>query len=90
MEHIACTRCGSNELAEEGAFLVCAYCRSRFSVPRYGERRPATTIDVNGDIRMLLQKCADDPANLRRYASLVLDLDPENGEALEYLRRGGQ
>jgi ribosomal protein S18 acetylase RimI-like enzyme len=41
---------------------------------------------VNSDIEALLQKCVDDPANRKRYADLVLNLDPSNKEALEFLK----
>jgi hypothetical protein len=44
-----------------------------------------STFSLTDDIKMLLQKCRDDPANARRYASLVLDIDPSNEEALHYL-----
>jgi len=30
-------------------------------------------------------KCRTDPANARRYAKLVLDLDPTNAQARAYL-----
>jgi hypothetical protein len=44
-----------------------------------------STFSLTDDTKMLLQKCRDDPANARRYASLVLDIDPSNEEALHYL-----
>jgi len=44
-----------------------------------------STIAINDDISMLLSKCRDDPDNARRYASLILDIDPGNSEALRYL-----
>jgi len=50
-------------------------------VPKKG-----TSIALNEDIRMLLRKCKEDTANARRYANLVLDIDPSNKEANKYLR----
>ena len=46
------------------------------------------TVDggVDSDIQMLLEKCKQDPANRRRYANLILDIDPTNREAAAYLR----
>lgn len=96
MKAITCTQCGSNELFDDGAYVVCAYCRSRFARPA-GERpageRPAgeatarnTVVSLQADVQALLQKCRDDPANRRRYANLVLDIDPTNPEAAAYLR----
>ena len=80
-----CTQCGGSRLFEDDGFVVCAYCRSRFK-SQVDELANRTTIGVFSDIQMLLQKCRDDPANRRRYASLILDIDPTNHEATTYLR----
>jgi hypothetical protein len=86
MKLVECTKCGSNELLEEGGYVVCAYCRLKF-VPGAGDRPNAgAAISVYDDIRDLLEKCKHDPANRRRYANLILDLDPTNVEAMQYLR----
>ena len=77
MKLVQCSRCGSKELHEEGGLIVCDYCQSQF-VPQADETRPADTVN-------LLEKCRTDPANRRRYASLILDLDPTNTEAVNYL-----
>jgi hypothetical protein len=85
MKIIQCSRCGSQELAEKGGYLVCEYCQSRFS-PQDGERpTKESTIGVGSDIEALLQKCRDEPWNSQRYAELVLDLDPTNQEAMAYI-----
>lgn len=86
MKLVKCIRCGSKELFEEGGYVVCAYCQSQFA-PQAGDL-PAkeTLIGIDSDIQTLLQKCKDDPANRRRYASLILDIDPTNYEAATYLR----
>lgn len=86
MKLVECTRCGSKELFVEGGYVVCAYCQSRFS-PQAGDLPSReTVIGLDSDIQVLLQKCKDDPANRRRYASLILDIDPTNSEAGKYLR----
>jgi hypothetical protein len=86
MKLVKCSRCGSKELFEEEGYVVCAYCQSRFS-PQEGELPQRTSvIGVLSDIEVLLQKCKDDPVNRRRYASLILDIDPTNHEAMNYLR----
>ena len=45
-----------------------------------------TSVGVLDDVQRLLQKCEDDPSNRRRYASLILDIDPTNPKAQGYLR----
>jgi hypothetical protein len=82
---VECTRCGSTELEGGDGFVVCVYCQSRYaSAPVVVAVE--TTIGLGSDIDVLLRKCRTEPANRRRYASLVLDLDPTNQEAHQYLR----
>jgi hypothetical protein len=45
-----------------------------------------SAIGVHSDIQNLLLKCEEDPANATRYANLILDLDPSNSRALQYLK----
>lgn len=85
MKSILCLQCGSNELYEDNGFIVCAYCQSRFTPEVDDRRRKETLIDVQADIDSLLKKCTEDPKNRRRYASLILDIDPCNLEAKQYL-----
>jgi uncharacterized Zn finger protein (UPF0148 family) len=86
MNPAECTRCGSNEFYELDGYIICAYCRSKYSPAVEDVSVKETTIGVHSDIQLLLQKCKEDPANRRRYASLILDLDPTNQEAAAYLR----
>lgn len=87
MKIVECVRCGSKEMFEDGGYVVCAYCQSRFS-PQPGDRTlpSPTLIGVQADVQALLQKCLDDPSNRRRYANLILDIDPTNPDAARYLR----
>lgn len=85
MKSAECPRCGSNEFYEEENHVFCAYCQSRLMPEVDAHSRKQTVIDVQSDIQALLNKCIEDPINRRRYASLVLDIDPTNREALKYL-----
>lgn len=86
MKILECSRCGSKELLEVDRYFVCTFCQSKF-VPQAAERPPVrTTIELETDIERLLRQCREDPANQARYASLILDIDPLNKEALQYLR----
>lgn len=86
MKLIECERCGSASLFVENNYVVCEYCRSRYL--RNPEEVPpqSTTLDLGSDIRMLLERCRREPANSRRYANLILDIDPTNQAALRYLK----
>ena len=86
MRPIECSKCGSKEMYEEIDYVICAYCRVKF-IPSPGDLpRSSTVISVSDDIQQLLAKCRNDPDNRRRFANLILDLDPSNSEALRYLR----
>jgi hypothetical protein len=86
MKLIACSRCGSSELEHQDGFARCVYCQSRFVLEADDASRKDSTIDLNSDIERLLDKCRSDPANRRRYAGLILDIDPTNAEAIGFLR----
>lgn len=87
MKSLECSRCGSTEFSEHIAgYFVCSYCQSRYVPPVTDLPVKETVIGLSSDLQALLQKCVDDPANRRRYASLVLDIDPTNQEAQKYLR----
>ena len=42
-------------------------------------------VSLEDDVQQLLQKCKMNPANARRYANLILEIDPNNKEAMKYL-----
>lgn len=88
MKIMECVSCGSNELLENDGYLICAYCRSRFEQENDPIVRKETVIDVQSDIQMLLKRCVEDPLNRHRYASLVLDIDPSNSDAIKFLSGG--
>jgi DNA-directed RNA polymerase subunit RPC12/RpoP len=80
-----CERCGGGEFVDQGKYRVCQYCNSKYLITPEDVTRKESSIALDNDIKMLLQKCQDYPANARRYASLILDIDPGNLEALKYI-----
>lgn len=85
MKLVECIKCGSNELFEESIYVVCAYCRLKSVPSKTDLSNSPTAVSVYDDIRNLLEKCKNDPSNRRRYANLILDLDPTNVEVNQYL-----
>ena len=85
MKSLDCASCGSKEFVEEDGFLLCIYCHSKYVALDVLAPPSESVIGVASDIRALLQKCIEDPANSRRYASLILDIDPTNPVAIKYL-----
>lgn len=86
MKSVECKNCGSVEFREEAGFQYCVYCQSRFIIETVPKSASNSSIAINEDIALLLRKCEEDPANRRKYANLVLDLDPINAIAMKYLR----
>ena len=80
MIEISCPCCNGKEFREENGKRVCAYCGTA-----YISETSNTTIALDADVKRLLAKCKSDPRRAYRYASLVLDIDPGNREALKYL-----
>jgi len=85
LKQIVCERCGGNDFLEQNGFRTCKYCLTRFVIQPQDRPQKSSTIALENDIKTLLKKCRDDPTNARRYASLVLDIDPTNYEASKYL-----
>lgn len=88
MKARVCTACGSNELTYERGSFRCPYCGTVY-VSESGSSRVSdkgrATISLSDDIEALLQKCRANPSKASRYANLILDIDPDNKEALRYL-----
>lgn len=101
MESLTCKNCCANGLHFEKGFWICDYCGSRFLASEeeqsahsktvnysYGLSRSTASSQINlsDDVERLLQKCKTDRKNAKKYANLILDLDPDNAEALKYLK----
>lgn len=85
MKLIQCKRCGGNEFYHDNGYRVCKFCGAQYVINTEDVGIKETTISLNSDIELLLKKCKQDPMNARRYANLVLDIDPSNQEALKYI-----
>jgi uncharacterized Zn finger protein (UPF0148 family) len=81
-----CEKCGGSEFVDKDGYRICQYCNTKYLITTEDVTRKRSSIALDNDIKMLLQKCHDDPANARRYASLILDMDPGNVEAAKCLK----
>lgn len=83
-----CESCGSRDFREDGGFLICNSCGRKY--PNVS----ANGIDLKKDVELLLQKCKSDPERAERYAKRILEIDPQNPEALrivsEHLKKPTQ
>lgn len=75
-----CDGCGSNDFEKSEEGFICKYCRTRYTV-----KIREATINLDGDVERLLKKMVDEPLKVRRYADLILDIDPTNTDIYKYL-----
>ena len=86
MSIIKCKMCGGNiEVAADKAYGTCDSCGSHTALPMVRSKQVSSTISLQSDIDVLLQKCKNEPWNARKYANRILDIDPSNREAQKYL-----
>jgi len=85
MKLLKCGNCGASNLFENKGYMVCEYCGSKFAIESSDFPQQTIGRSLNTDIDNLIQKCRTDPANARKYANLILDIDPTNREALKYI-----
>ena len=94
MNILSCKKCGSNDFKVESGFRVCQYCNTKYEYLESGKQTfiqgeriaKSSGISLDSDILQLLEKCKKDPGNARRYVNLILDIDPDNDEALAILK----
>ena len=92
MKSIICKNCSASSLLFKNGFWICDYCGSKYIASKeelsaYSislQAKTSSNIDLQDDIENLLQKCKSDSKNARKYANLILDLDPDNEEVLKY------
>lgn len=82
-----CSSCGANDLYEKDGYYICRYCNTKHRITRDDLAPKSSSISLNEDVARLLQKCKDDPTNAERYARLILEMDANNAEAKEYLKK---
>lgn len=100
MKALVCKSCSATGLLIRDGYAVCPYCDTKFLLDRetagsLGGRsgshftfssHGSSSISLDSDVQRLLDKCRRDPRNARKYANLILDIDPDNEEASKYLR----
>jgi len=79
MKIICCERCNASDWKVQDGYRICNYCGTKYLITQ--EDRA-----INQDVERLLLKCRTEPRNAIKYANLVLDIDPNNLEALKYLK----
>ena len=87
MQGLKCKNCGSSDFKISIGLRVCNHCGTKY-IQSLGDnlsKENGAGISLSNDIQQLLYKCQIDPKNARKYANLILDIDPTNQEAKKYL-----
>ncbi len=87
MKALICEHCGGDEFIEKDGYRICRYCKSRFIPSKEEKTKKSATISLNDDVERLLNKCKTDPARAKKYARLILEIDPNNYEAMLIMMR---
>ena len=70
-----------------GKTAIRRYCGSKYALEKDDVARQASThIALDDDVARLLAKCEAEPTRARKYANLVLDIDPSNTRAMKELK----
>lgn len=85
MKQKFCKNCGADTFIVKNGFKVCKYCDSKYELEDEDKMEQKSEISLQNDIDRLLQMCKDNPWHARKYAGLILDIDPTNREAKKYL-----
>ena len=82
MKVVQCKSCGSTELKKEGSYWICQHCGSKNYFTKDELPAHESEIALNDDVKRLLERWDNDPTNARKYAKLILQIDPNNERAL--------
>jgi len=85
MKAILCESCGASDFYQKDGLRICAYCGTKHQITGDDLTPHSFGVAMSDDVLRLLQKCREEPYNARRYANLILDIDPNNKEAMKYL-----
>lgn len=85
MKSIKCEHCGGDEFFVKDGYRVCKYCKSTFVPSKEELPVKSATIGLNQDVQRLLDKCKLQPHKAKKYARLILEIDPNNKEAKSIL-----
>ena len=87
MKAMVCEHCGGDEFIEKDGYRICCYCKSKFVPTKDDKVKTTASISLNDDVERLLKKCKSNPDRAKKYARLVLEIDPSNIEARLILNR---
>ncbi len=85
MWQFTCENCGSKEYTVQKKKVICAYCHTCYKAQKGDPFTFGAKIDLMDDINILVSKCIKEPHNAKRYANIILEMDPYNQFARRYV-----
>ena len=85
MKVFVCESCGSNDFHEEDGYRICNYCGTKHIITAEDQRIMQANIELQNDIDRLLEKCKAEPNRAKKYAQRILEMDPNNPDAIRIL-----
>lgn len=85
MQSFVCESCGGREFTDENGYRICAFCGGKYKLEKEDVPQKESFIAIDDDVTRLLKKCEAEPFNAKKYANLILDIDPTNAEAKRIL-----
>ena len=85
MKAFICQNCGSNDFHEEQGYRICNHCGTKHVITAEDQRILPSNIDLQEDVARLLEKCKAEPERAKKYAQRILEIDPNNKEAISIL-----
>ena len=91
MKNIQCNKCKSVDFERINGVMKCIYCRTIYVADAnavtklFNDNVANSVIEIDEDILRLLERIEKEPWNARKFANMILDIDPTNEEALRLL-----
>lgn len=85
MKELQCNRCGASDWDYFNGYRACKYCGTKYQITSEVRKPYESLIALDSDVQRLLQKCEQEPWNAKKYANLILDIDPTNTDVLKYV-----
>ena len=82
---MVCNYCGSKFIIDESNRVATHHKDSLRNDIEINRTVTQKNTSLRSDVEQLLAKCKANPRRARKYAILVLEMDPTNKEALKYL-----
>lgn len=91
MKELKCENCGSIHFhQDEDKTYICDFCGTKYFLMKDDNYVIDSSITLREDVSTVLRKWEQDPANGKKYAQIILQMDSSNRKALQELGKHNQ